>query len=278
MSKYNSVMLKINDTQMCVHQWFDPTNLHNIFYFHGLQSHGGWSKELGEYLVSSGINLFISDRRGSGLSDGMRGHIPNRYTLLLDYRMVIKKLSESVMKDGYWLLGQSFGASVLSSYLSEYDDDECIGSIFVAPALGQVRLKNDQAKIFSWDCCSLTEYSHINLPTSHYTKNIRYAEMIDRDELNIREITISTRKTMLELDNSYLSVKLNRSFPVHLMVPETDLINNIEISESALASFFTNDIKKHIFNTDEHYLEYSSVNDEYFLKLSNVIKNSVIYD
>jgi acylglycerol lipase len=49
-----------------------------IVYLHGIQSHGAWYVETAAELARRGYSVYLTDRRGSGLSEGPRGHFPSR--------------------------------------------------------------------------------------------------------------------------------------------------------------------------------------------------------
>lgn len=46
-----------------------------IFYFHGIQSHGGWFEWSASVLASCGRCVILPDRRGSGLNEAGRGDV-----------------------------------------------------------------------------------------------------------------------------------------------------------------------------------------------------------
>ncbi|MBT4878260.1 MAG: alpha/beta fold hydrolase [Alphaproteobacteria bacterium] len=271
---YIAEKFNIGKDNLATHQWYSEKNKENIFYFHGMQSHGGWCSELGTYLQNKGVNLFILDRRGSGRSDGNRGDISDKKLLLQDYKQVIDHLFESKIKNKYcWLLGQSLGASILTSYLSSFAHNRYKGIILVAPALGQVRVKNSGEDIDSWSNKDSDAYIPINLPTEFYTQNQKYINFIEKDPLAIKQITFSTKKTMLDLDDSYINSEItNMNYRAYLMIPKEDKINFIEKSENVAKKFYgKNNVKKYIFNTEDHYLEYSSAKDDYFSTLLSIV-------
>src|SRR4029450_3454890 len=54
-----------------------------VIFLHGIASHAGWFAETATDLSHQGVEVYGPDRRGSGRSEGPRGHL-DRYERALD--------------------------------------------------------------------------------------------------------------------------------------------------------------------------------------------------
>src|SRR6185369_1760770 len=64
-------------TRLHVLRWLPQTGQvrASVLYLHGIATHGAWFSETAELLIGEGIAVYAPDRRGSGRSDGPRGHV-----------------------------------------------------------------------------------------------------------------------------------------------------------------------------------------------------------
>src|SRR5262245_5065866 len=59
-----------------------------LLMLHGLQSHSGWFVQSQTFLAGLGFPVYAMDRRGSGLSEGSRGHCSDFREMIADVRAV----------------------------------------------------------------------------------------------------------------------------------------------------------------------------------------------
>ena len=70
-------------------EWFNPYARDVLVYVHGMQSHSQWFNEAGDELAARGLNVYAVDRRGSGLSQGKRGHVDTPFQWIADLAQFI---------------------------------------------------------------------------------------------------------------------------------------------------------------------------------------------
>jgi alpha-beta hydrolase superfamily lysophospholipase len=63
-----------------------------VLVLHGLFSHMGWYRSLAEELAAAGTAVYLLDRRGAGLSEGARGHMPGWMAVIRDIARVVHEI------------------------------------------------------------------------------------------------------------------------------------------------------------------------------------------
>jgi len=77
----------------------------------GLYSHMGWYRPLGDALAARGSTTFLLDRRGSGTSGGLAGHMDSWRHVADDILRVVARIKELKPSSGVCALGISLGAA-----------------------------------------------------------------------------------------------------------------------------------------------------------------------
>ena len=78
----------------------------------GLYSHMGWYRPLGDALAARGSATFLLDRRGSGASGGLAGHMESWRHVVDDIRRVVARIRELKPSSAVCALGVSLGAAM----------------------------------------------------------------------------------------------------------------------------------------------------------------------
>jgi alpha-beta hydrolase superfamily lysophospholipase len=232
----NIEYLQHHNASLALHSWIPSSVQAVLFYMNGVQSHAGWSFETGIDLAKKGIAFYVLDRRGSGLSSGLRGDIPSATFLLEDYYLTIQHVKKHYPKHPLTLMGHSLGGSLLAGLLSwptfdvSYD-----AAVFCASALGKLHLKlsaDEQKKLVE---NKNTDPWPLNLDDLDYTDDPRYLNFIKNDPYCCRAITQRSRVALFEIENLYWQktgalAKVSSAY-VH---PKSDPLVNLY---SALAIF-----------------------------------------
>lgn len=123
-----------------------------VLIVHGLQSHILWHQQALESWPKKGIVVVAFDRRGSGESEGLRGHFNNPEELQEDtmaaYQLLKKHISKETPK---FLFGNSFGFTVSTPFAYKHQN-ELSGLILSSPATGSTKESDysslEKVKIF----------------------------------------------------------------------------------------------------------------------------------
>lgn len=96
-----------------------------LVYLHGLESHAGWFKIASKILQQNDLDIFLLDRRGSGINRENRGfisgHVDSYKTLFSDIQSFIQPLSEHY--NSIVLIGLSWGGKLALAYSATYPED-----------------------------------------------------------------------------------------------------------------------------------------------------------
>ncbi|GAB1542626.1 hypothetical protein NUACC21_53000 [Scytonema sp. NUACC21] len=263
-----------DEIPLALHCWNAEKPIASIFYIHGIQSHAGWLTEIAAYLNSFSINLFALDRRGSGLSKGLRGDISSTKQLLDDYGTAFEYVRVKLNGCPIIGLGQSFGGSILAGLLLKYRLP-FKASIFCAPALGQQRARGE--KFYKNRTLSGLDRSPLALSDLDYTNIERYLQFMANDFLMLRFVTDRARSVMIELEDTYCeqSSRYTIDHPVYLATPRVDSIINLSASKEVLKRIAPN-YHHTIFETMFHYIEFSEVQQSYLGWLVSTINSTLL--
>lgn len=258
--------MEVEDITLALHFWLPKKAKAVLFYFHGMQSNGGWLFETGSVLASSSIAVYALDRRGSGLSGGLREDIPSHETLFNDYLSVLQKIKQRHTGAPIILMGQSLGGSILAGLLAwKKFNVTCDAVIFCAPALGQINTNTSKLSDISaikYDDISSTP---VNLADRDYTDDDCYLNFIKNDKHCNRKITNRARKVLLDIENIYYKRKnIIEDMPTIFICSENDPIINFQVAKGIYKNLTGKNGKIIILPAKKHYLEFSNVRSDLY--------------
>jgi acylglycerol lipase len=163
-----------------------------IVYLHGIQSHGAWYVETAAELARRGYSVYLTDRRGSGLSEGPRGHFPSTERLVDDVRRFVELARGGAEGAPSFVVGEGWGARPAIAHALE-EQDGVAGLALVCPALfAKVDVPpGDRLRVISGRVVSPMRPIRIPLDDEMLTRNPPYLEFIKSDPLRLREVTAS---------------------------------------------------------------------------------------
>lgn len=234
-----------------------------VFYVHGIQSHSQWFSVTADGLARHGVATFAVDRRGSGRSRGVRGHLATHEMVLDDYATAFDEARRRAAGTPVLALGQSFGGSVLAALLAtrRIEPDAVV---FCAPALAQQRARlTAQGLKEAREMCGARRVP-LDLPNEHYTDVPEYLNYIERDDLVVRHVTHSTRSVMVRLEDCYCAEEARACIkvPAYLAFPRHDPIIDLEAARCCLLRLAPQ-AELRTFPTDVHYIEFSQCRGDY---------------
>ncbi|MET9778400.1 alpha/beta hydrolase [Streptomyces sp. NPDC006367] len=267
--------LERDGTSLAVHTW--GRGPARVLYVHGLQSHAGWLAEAGPELAGRGVRLSVLDRRGSGRSEGRRGHLDGAAAVLDDYAAFLAE--EAAGATGpVTVVGQSFGGSILAALIATGRVPAGIRVVLCAPALGQQRARLDETARAEVRQRRGTSYSVVRLRDEQYTDLPRYLQIMANDGLMVRMVTGSFRAAMVEIEDLYMTDRDSSAggdpwaaLPVHLALPQRDEIIDLDATCAALARLAPH-ARTERFATTSHYLEFTDVRHAYWDWLAEVAR------
>ncbi|MFC5722860.1 serine aminopeptidase domain-containing protein [Streptomyces gamaensis] len=155
-------------------------------------------------LARRNVAVHAPDRRGSGGSRGLCGHLPSARAVLDDYAMLWQAVHGRHPHLPVTALGQSCGGSVLAALLaSGRATPERVA--FCAPALGRQRARHGDHGLRGLRALRGTRHRPVTVKDEDYTGRTRYLTFMANDHAMVRQVTDGFRSVMAELEENCTS-------------------------------------------------------------------------
>ncbi|MHB1474458.1 MAG: alpha/beta hydrolase [Dermatophilaceae bacterium] len=191
-------------------QWGAPDADEVIVILHGGVSHSLWQAPLAEAIVdSSDLGVVALDRRGSGLNQDSRGHLPSKEREIEDVVSVVRSLAGAHRR--VHLAGWCFGAQIACIAAAELAGEDVISSLLmIAPGFvfgeryGDVLRLSMQAVAQTVEELGITPdplhaFVPVPLQSTDFTLDEKWLRFAEDDELKLRRVTQSTVAVWSEL-------------------------------------------------------------------------------
>ena len=107
-----------------------------LIVLHGLGSHAGDFRNMGEYFADRGLAVFIPDLRGFGHYSGLKGHVMRFDEYIEDIQNLIMQVKDRYLNKITFLFGSSLGGVNAIRYAKTYPK-EIDGLVLQCPAVSQ---------------------------------------------------------------------------------------------------------------------------------------------
>jgi alpha-beta hydrolase superfamily lysophospholipase len=163
-----------------------------LVYLHGIASHSRWFGETAVDLAGQGVSVYAPDRRGSGRSQGPRGHLPRYERALVDVDEVLNIVRSENPGRPLFLAGSSWAAKLAVIYAATRPES-LSGLLLLGPGLiPRVTLPvQRQIEVIVGHLIVPTARVPIPLTPELYTTNPKYLDFIRNDALRL--LTATTR-------------------------------------------------------------------------------------
>lgn len=163
-----------------------------LVYLHGIQSHGGWYLETAAELASRGYSIYLTDRRGSGVSREPRGYFKDRAQLVGDVRSFVELAEREQEGLPVFLIGGCWGARTAVTFALE-EPGRLAGLALISPALvAKVDLSaREKAKVVAGSFLRPRSTVRIPVEPELFTRNPQWLAFIRDDPLALREVRTS---------------------------------------------------------------------------------------
>ncbi len=252
--------LKTEQARLALHSWVPDKVEYALFYIHGLQSHAAWSAESSYYFASKGIAVYILDRHGSGLSDGIPGDIPSTEMLMEDYGCALQYIKERHPSLPLTLLGQSLGGTILAGLLCWDGFQQAYDQlIFCASGLGRRHQQLSEAEYLRRMQEKSQNAVPINLSDYDMTDRPEFLHMMRNDSRCLRYITQRAYAVLLEVENLYWNQQgVIAHVPSAFVYPRHDPIVDTENALITFKQLTAGNGVQQEFAADKHYLWFTS--------------------
>ena len=199
-----------------------------VLFLHGIASHAGWFAETATDLGRHGVEVYGLDRRGSGRSQGPRGHL-DRYERALDdvEQLVLLAAAEHPLVP-LFLAASSWAAKLGVVYAAERGAP-LSGMLLLGPGLfPRVNLSPwGRALVVAGHRLRPAARLPIPLTPELYTANPPYRDLIRADPLRLLEATTRFYWETARLDRRRGDDSARLALPVLLLQGEDDQMMDV---------------------------------------------------
>ncbi|MHA1960433.1 MAG: alpha/beta hydrolase [Candidatus Thorarchaeota archaeon] len=157
---------------------------------HGLGSHGGGMKNIGEYLAEKGIAVFAPDMRGFGHYSGTKGHVMKYEEYIEDMQNIVMQVKDEFKNKLTFLYGTSLGGLHVIWYVLTYPQ-LIDGIVLSCPAVAQ-SAEVGLGRLFAARILSLLNvkrYYRGDVPIEDSTRSPEVIERHKKDPLRFEGVT-----------------------------------------------------------------------------------------
>jgi alpha-beta hydrolase superfamily lysophospholipase len=221
----------------------------------GLYSHMGWYRPLGEALAARGATAFLLDRRGSGISEGLAGHMESWRQVVDDILRVVARIKELHPAADVCALGISLGAAMtLAASLERRDcfQRQAALSPGLAPGV-RLPLKRRIGVV----------YSGFARPRALYELPFTFDQLSDKEELRqalwndplrTRAVTSRFLIEVFKLQRYVRNNAVRLPVPLLALLAEKDAMVDNEVVLRALRRVSGTPVRIEIFEGAHHVL------------------------
>ena len=231
-----------------------------IVYLHGLESHAGWFKIASELLREHNLDLYLLDRRGSGINRENRGfisgHVDSYKTLFADIQTFIQPLRKQYEK--IVLIGLSWGGKLAPAYAVTYPE-EIDALVLITPGIRYLVDVSFTQKIQIVFGSVFNPTMQIPGPIEDhmFTDTPRFQELIRNDPLKLDNASARFFLQSARLDR-YLEKHVgNNQTPTLLFLAENDPI----IDNKGVEIFMTKSpspLTTHLYENQKHSIQFDA--------------------
>ena len=166
----------------------DPRAL--LIVIHGLGSHAGDFKNIGQYFAERGLAVFIPDMRGFGHYSGLKGHVMNFDEYIEDIQNLILQVKDRYLNRITFLFGSSLGGINAIRYIIRYPRD-IDGLILQCPAVSQTLDISSGKKVAGHllSLLNVKRYSSSDLKHEELTRSPSVIKEHETDPLRFEMVT-----------------------------------------------------------------------------------------
>lgn len=161
-----------------------------LIVLHGLGSHAGDFRDLGEYFANLGLAVFIPDMRGFGHYSGLKGHVMSFDEYIEDIQNLVMYAKDKYLNNIVFIFGASMGGLNAVRYVTKYPK-EIDGMILQCPGVSQT-LEIGTGKKIAGNLLSLLNvkrYVSSDIKYEDTTRNEKVIKEMETDPLRFEMVT-----------------------------------------------------------------------------------------
>jgi alpha-beta hydrolase superfamily lysophospholipase len=199
-----------------------------VIFLHGIASHAGWFAETATDLSRQGVEVYGLDRRGSGRSQGPRGHLDRYQQALDDVERLVRLVASEHPQAPVFLAASSWGAKLGLVYAAERPAG-LSGLVLLGPGLFPRVNLPPWHRVVVVAGHRLRPVARLPIPLTPelYTANPPYRDLIRADPLRLLEATSRFYWETLRLDRRRGDDTARLALPVLLLQGEDDQMMDV---------------------------------------------------
>jgi acylglycerol lipase len=239
-----------------------------VIFIHGIASHAAWFGETADALREEGVVAYAIDRRGSGLSGGLRGHLA-RYSRALDDLDEVTKEVASDYQDTPLFLAASSWAAKLGVVYAAMRPGQLRGLMLLGPGLlPRVNLSLMRGvTVIAGHIVAPTARLEIPLTPELYTSTPRYIEFIRADRLRLLTATLQFFWETARLDRCRRRASANLRLPLLVLQGENDAMMDVPKTRRWFSQLGTADKTYRSYPGAGHTLDFESDPSRYVMDM-----------
>jgi alpha-beta hydrolase superfamily lysophospholipase len=240
-----------------------------MLMLHGLQSHSGWFVQSQTFLAGLGFPVYAMDRRGSGRSEGARGHCSDYREMGSDVGAVAEFARAQQGTEKVHVFGHCFGTIPATLFAAEHP--ELVASLILASSgiYTKVDLSISRKLELAWSKASRRETQiPIPLRPEMFSTVDECVRFIHEDELRLSTASASLYYQVVRARN-YISSHRNRlTMPLFMASAGDDPICDTVANERFFWSLPARHKLLVRYERSRHVIEFSEERDDLFRDLS----------
>lgn len=247
-----------------------------IVHLHGIEGHSEWLEPTANILNEMGMTVYAPDRRGSGLNNELRGHMPNFEQVLSDIKLMLAIASRE--KGPLFLVGNCWGSKPAAVLISQWQEGKIElppikGLILTSPALitkADLTFPEKVKVAIKW-IIGLKSVIPIPLTPEMFTDNQPYLDYIKNDPRRLTHVTAHFFANTFFLTEMAKRMSGSIQLPVLVMQAGRDEIVDLPAIETWFSHVGAKDKTFKLFPWMAHSLDFDSKAEEYIATLTNWI-------
>jgi alpha-beta hydrolase superfamily lysophospholipase len=235
-----------------------------VIFIHGIASHAAWFGETADALREQGVVVYAADRRGSGMSGGLRGHLARYSRALEDLDEVMRVVAADGQGTPLFLAASSWAAKLAVLY-SAMRPGELRGLLLLGPGLlPRVNLSlMRRVTVVAGHRVAPTARLEIPLTPELYTSTPRFVEFIRADPLRLITATLQFFWETARLDRHRRRASANLRLPLLVLQGENDAMMDVPKTRRWFAQLGTADKTYRSYPGAGHTLDFEPDPSQY---------------
>jgi alpha-beta hydrolase superfamily lysophospholipase len=256
----------VDGTRLHVLRWLPHAGTPRavIVYLHGIATHGTWFAETAQLLIDNGIAVYAPDRRGSGRSEGPRGHVDGLAQALSDVDRVLDHVVGEQPGRPVFLAGSSWASKLAVAYAVEHPE-RLTGLLLLASGMVPKVTLPLRQRLVVLAAQKVRPQLRLPIPLTPemYTRSRPHQELIRTDPLRIHEATARFYWETNRLDWRRNTMAKRLRVPTLLLMGGADVMMDVAGTRRWFAQIGTPDRKIVIYPEGAHTLDFDDGPKEY---------------